>query len=259
MKPEQEEVALPETTLEFKIPDNVFRAARGAAEGTPESYFSYAMYRRPAADNTGKESSPSAPTAVKVHYCKTKHTTERVCNEYFKGEPLLGFDLEWMRHATRFQGARQNVCLMQLASPSRIGLFHISLYPKGKEGDPDSDLVGPVLRSILEDASSIKAGVAIKGDATRVRKHLGINMRGVFELSHLHNLVVYSKTGETHRINKKLVSLANQASQHLRLPMFKGQDVRSGDWSRALAMDQIICKWSTSAFPALLLFLPVLC
>ncbi|CAK7220517.1 hypothetical protein SCUCBS95973_004185 [Sporothrix curviconia] len=264
-KEESKEILPPETTLDFKIPADVFRAARDAAEGTPESYFSYAMYRRQATDSNNKEnnnkennnkakgSSASAPATVKVHYCKSKHTTDRVCTEHFKGEPLLGFDLEWMPTATKFQGARQNVCLMQIASPSRIGLFHLSLYPKGKDGDADSDLVGPALRSILEDPTSLKTGVAIKGDATRVEKYLGVKMRGVFELSHLHKLVVHSKTGEMHLVNKKLVSLANQTREHLGLPMFKGQDIRSSDWSRAIAMDQIIYS-ASDAYAAVQIF-----
>ncbi|CAK7273027.1 hypothetical protein SEPCBS119000_005435 [Sporothrix epigloea] len=190
---------------------------------------------------------------VKVHYCKTKHTTDRVCSDYFKGEPLLGFDLEWMPNATKFQGARQNVCLIQIASPSRIGLFHLSLYPRGENGDRNGGLIGPVLQSILEDASTLKVGVAIKGDATRVERYLGVKMRGVFELSHLHKLVVHSKAGTEHLINKKLVSLAIQAREHLQLPMFKGQDVRSSDWSRTLAMDQIIYS-ASDAYAAIQIF-----
>ncbi|CAK7273211.1 hypothetical protein SEPCBS57363_005541 [Sporothrix epigloea] len=250
---EVREVLPLETTLDFKIPKDVFRAARDAAEGTPESYFSYAMYRRPATYAVEEGNNLTAPATVKVHYCKTKHTTDRVCNDYFKDEPLLGFDLEWMPNATKFQGARQNVCLMQIASPSRIGLFHLSLYPKAKVDDQDGDVVGPILRSMLEDASTLKVGVAIKGDATRVEKYLGVKMRGVFELSHLHKLVVHSKADTTHLINKKLVSLAVQAKEHLQLPMFKGLDVRSSDWSRTLAMDQIIYS-ASDAYAALQIF-----
>lgn len=242
------EILSPATTLDFKVPDDLFRAARDAPEGSPESYWSYALYRQVQADKKGddKDSDAAATssnaTAVKVHYCKSKHTTERVCREYFLGEPLLGFDLEWMANATRWDGARRNVCLVQLASPSRIGLFHLSLYPA------KDDLMAPTLRRILEDASSIKAGVCIKGDATRLRKFLNVDMRGVIELSHLHKLVTHSRTGETRLINKKLVSLSAQVQEHLRLPMFKGQDVRAGDWSKPLRMDQILCRslWRSS-------------
>ncbi|KIH88339.1 3 -5 exonuclease helicase [Sporothrix brasiliensis 5110] len=235
----------PETNLDYKVPDDLFRAARVAPEGSPESYWSYALYRNIQTDKKGDDKADNSddaatnaakksPTTVKVHYCKSKLTTERVCQEYFLDEPLLGFDLEWMPNATRWDSARRNVCLVQLASPSRIGLFHLSLYPA------KDDLMAPKLRRILEDASSIKAGVCIRGDATRMRKFLNVDMRGVVELSHLHKLVTYSKSGETSLINKKLVSLSSQVQQHLRLPMFKGQDVRASDWSKPLQMDQII-------------------
>ncbi|KAL1894688.1 hypothetical protein Sste5346_005660 [Sporothrix stenoceras] len=264
------EVLPPETTLDYKVPDDLFRAARDAPEGTPESYWTYALYRQvqakkkeeedehvdeksddKAGDKADDKSSDDAVTftaeGVKVHYCKSKMTTERVCKEYFLGEPLLGFDLEWMANATRYDGARRNVCLVQLASPSRIGLFHLSLYPA------KDDLMAPTLKKILEDANSIKAGVFIKGDATRLRKFLKVDMHGMIELSHLHKLVTHSKTGETKLINKKLVSLAVQVQEHLRLPMFKGQDVRSGDWSRSLSMDQILYS-ASDAYAAVQIF-----
>ncbi len=94
----------------------------------------------------------------------------------------------------------------------------------------------------MEDPSITKVGVWIKGDCTRLKNYLGIQSRGIFELSHLYKLVKYSATKEFGSINKKLVSLATQVQDHLGLPMFKGQDVRSGDWSQPLQMDQIICK-----------------
>ncbi|ERT02048.1 hypothetical protein HMPREF1624_00345 [Sporothrix schenckii ATCC 58251] len=248
----------PETNLDYKIPDDLFRAARDAPEGSPESYWSYALYRNiqtdkkaddkdDNSDDAATNPAKKSPTTVKVHYCKSKLTTERVCQEYFLDEPLLGFDLEWMPNATRWDSARRNVCLVQLASPSRIGLFHLSLYPA------KDDLMAPTLRRILEDASSIKAGVCIRGDATRMRKFLNVDMRGVMELSHLHKLVTYSKSGETSLINKKLVSLSFQVQQHLRLPMFKGQDVRASDWSKPLQMDQIIYS-ASDAYAAVQIF-----
>jgi len=74
-----------------------------------------------------------------------------------------------------------------------------------------------------------------------LRTYLGINSRGIFELSNLYKLVKYSKSGEYGAINRRLVPLATQVQECLGLPMFKGQDVRSSDWSRVLRMDQIIC------------------
>ena len=217
----------PFTPLQYKIPEEAFRAARLAEPGKPESFWSYTLYRGPGEDGDND-------AKVKVHYCRSKHTTERVC-QYFLKEKVLGFDLEWMADAKRWHGARRNVCLVQLASESRIALFHLSLYPK------NDSLVAPSFKKIMEDSEITKAGVWIKGDCTRLKQYLGIESRGLFELSHLFKLIKYSAAGQTHLVNKKLVSLATQVQEQLHLPMFKGQDVRSGDWSKPLHMDQIIC------------------
>ncbi|EFX04191.1 3 -5 exonuclease helicase [Grosmannia clavigera kw1407] len=237
----------PVTTLAYKMPLEVFRAAKEAEPDSTESFWSYAMYRH-----------IESGLPVKVHYCKSLHTTERVCREYFEGEPLLGFDLEWMMNAMRWHGPRRNVCLVQLASPSRIGLFHLSLYPVRERGGEflDNDinsLVAPTLRRILEDAKTIKTGVCIKGDATRLRNHLNIDTRGMIELSHLHKLVRYSRTGDVQLVNRRLVPLAVQVQEHLRLPMFKGADVRSGDWSKPLNTEQIIYS-ASDAYAAVQIF-----
>lgn len=211
------------------MPDAVFRTAKQAEEGTRESFWTYNLYRGP-----GDNGAPDAK--VKVHYCKSSHTTERVIKQYFMGEKVLGFDLEWAADALKFQGPRRNVSLVQLASPSRIGLFHLAAYPR------NDSLVAPSLKKVLEDPEITKVGVWIKGDCTRLAQHLGIQARGVFELSHLYKLVKYSKSGEHSLINKRIVSLATQVQECLGLPMFKGQDVRSSDWTQTLRMDQVICK-----------------
>lgn len=220
-----EEIEPPFGPLDFKIPDPVFRAAKLAPTDTPESYWSYNLYRGP------------SDTKVKVHYCKSNHTTERVLQQYFMNEKLIGFDLEWAPDAFRSHSPRRNVSLIQIASESRIALFHVALYPKNDE------LVSPSLKGIMEDESVTKVGVCIKGDCTRLRKFLGIDSRGVFELSHLYKLVKYSKTRDFGAINRKTVNLAAQVKEYLRLPLFKGQDVRSSDWSQQLGMDQIVCEF----------------
>jgi hypothetical protein len=225
----------PFTPLDFKIPEDAFREAKLAETGTPESFWSYSLYRGPGDDGP-------VDSKVKVHYCKTKHTTERVLKQYFMNEKILGFDLEWAPDATRSQGARRNVSLVQIASQSRIALFHIALYPKSDE------LVAPSFKKIMEDPDITKAGVCIKGDCTRLRNFMGIDSRGLFELSHLYKLVKFSKTGEFGYINRRTVNLAAQVQEYLGLPMFKGQDVRSSDWSQQLGMQQIICKSTSNRY-----------
>jgi len=224
----EDELKAPFTPLEFKIPDETFREAKKAAEGTPESFWTYSLYRGPGED--GK------PTKVKVHYCKSNHTTERVLQQYFMNEKVIGFDLEWTPDATKAQGPRKNVCVAQIASASRVAIFHLSLFPK------KDDLVAPSFRKLMEDPEITKCGVWIKGDCTRLKKFLGIQSRGLFELSHLYKLVKYSTSKEYNLVNKRLCNLAVQVQEYLQLPLFKGQDVRASDWSQELRMDQIICK-----------------
>ena len=230
--PEQHD--LPRTTSGFTMSEEVFRAAKNAAPGSPESFWTHTLYRGP--EQEGVE------PKVKVHYCRSKHTTERTLQQYFVNKKVLGFDIEWQPETHKNSGAKKNVSLVQLATEDRIGLFHIALYPK----DDVEDLVAPTLRRIMEDPSVTKVGVAIKADCTRLRKFLKIDSRGIFELSHLYKLVKFSSSKDFKLINKRLVSLSTQVQEHLHLPMYKGSEVRSSDWSQPLQMDQIVYAASDS-------------
>lgn len=174
---------------------------------------------------------------VKLHYCKSKETTERVAH-LFLDQEVVGFDIEWKPHAFPTEGIRKNVALIQLASEERIALFHLARFYNG--GDTIGDLLAPTLQRVLESPNITKVGVAIKGDCTRLRRFLGIDPRGLFELSHLYKLVKYS-TGDVKKINKMLVSLAQQVQEHLHLPLWKGDIVRNSDWSKELDYGQIRC------------------
>lgn len=232
----------PFTPLDYKIPEDSFSAAVKAAEGTSESFWSYAMYRGPSSEEGGKE----AVKKVTVHYCKSVHTAERVCR-YFLHEKVLGFDLEWSVEGYRTPSPRKNVSLVQLASESRIALLHVAVFPYKDE------LVPPTLKTIMENPEITKTGVWIKGDCTRLQKYLGIESRGIFELSHLFRQVKYTKEGRHDLINKKLVRLADQVKETIHLPMFKGPDVRTSDWSKVLNMDQIVYS-ASDAYAAVQLY-----
>ncbi|KAL2152472.1 hypothetical protein VTH82DRAFT_5656 [Thermothelomyces myriococcoides] len=231
---------VPFTPLDFKIPEEIYRAARRAPKGSPESFWNFNLYRGPSADG-------SHDAKVKIHYCTSMLTTERVIKQYFMKEKIVGFDLEWNGNALKSWGARRNVSLIQLASPSRIGLFHIANYPYGDK------LVAPSLKKLMEDPSITKVGVWIKGDCRRLADHLGIQTQGQFELSHLYRLVKYSASGDYDSINKKLVSLATQVEECLGLPIFKGDEVRVSNWTKRLTLDQIMYS-SSDAYAALQLF-----
>lgn len=217
----------PPTTMNFKMVEDLFYAAKKAPPRSPESYWSYTLYRGPLKD--GK------PQKVTVHYCRSKRTMGNVCQEYFMNEKVLGFDLEWITHATKHDDIRKNVSLIQLASPGHIALFHVAMF------DGNSGFVAPSFKQIMEDPGITKVGVAIKGDATRVRNFMDVDSRGLLELSNLYKLVIYSSNRQYSNINKRLVPMATQVERFLRLPLFKGHDVRSSDWSKQLNVDQIVC------------------
>ncbi|TAQ85859.1 hypothetical protein B7494_g5808 [Chlorociboria aeruginascens] len=222
----EDETDFPQSTLSFRMNEEAFRKARHSPLGAHESFWTHLLYRGPLQDGVEQK--------VRVHYCKSKHTAERTM-QYFQDKKVLGFDIEWMAQASAGQGAKKNVSLIQIASEDRIALIHLAVFPKNET----SDLVPPLLKKIMEDAEITKVGVAIKGDCTRLRKHLGIHSRGLFELSHLYKLVKYSASGDLNLINKRLVSLSTQVEEHLHLPLFKGE-VRTGDWSSPLHYSQII-------------------
>ena len=211
------------TFLGYQIPGNTMRDAMLASRSTAAAYWQYSLYQGPG----GKGD------RVKVHYCRSLATTERIA-QLFLNQAVVGFDIEWKPQAAASDGTKKNVSLIQFATEERIALFHIARYA----GDDSINvLVAPTLKRIMENPSISKVGVAVKADCTRLRKFMGIKAQGLFELSHLYNLVKFSG-GNVKKINKRLVALAQQVEEHLQLPMYKG-DVRSSDWSEELNYQQI--------------------
>jgi hypothetical protein len=231
--------------LTYQIPPAALLAAIEAPPNTRASYWSQTLYRGP---NDEK---------VLNHYCKTFEVAERVAR-YFLEAKVVGFDMEWKPWPSS-ASIKENASLVQLASENRIALFHIALFV----GKTAVQLIPPSLKTILESPDIYKVGVNIKGDFTRLNKHLGIQARGVLELSRIHNLVECPEAG------LKLVKLSSQVKQHLLLPLYKGEDladvttpgaeeaetgstfnststarittnVRMSDWSQSLKDDQVL-------------------
>ncbi|KAF2405514.1 ribonuclease H-like protein, partial [Trichodelitschia bisporula] len=192
-----------------------------ASPGSTAAYWSHELYRGPRGEK------------ISVYYGRSLKTSENVA-QFFLGKPLLGFDMEWRPNATKSSGTKANVSLIQLACEDRIGLFHLALH----RGDSVEDIMPPTLRKILESQDVAKVGVAILADYTRLQKHLGIQPSGLIELSHLHNLVMYSGS-RPEMVTRKMVSLANQVQSHLQLPLYKGT-VRTSDWGKELNHQQVV-------------------
>ncbi|KAL2857833.1 ribonuclease H-like domain-containing protein [Aspergillus pseudoustus] len=170
---------------------------------------------------------------IVVDYCETLESSEQVA-QLFLNDTLLGFDMEWQPEASKYDSIQNNASLIQLASRDRIALFHISKFRPGTSRD---HLVPPTLKRILESSDITKAGVAIRADSTRLRTFLGINPRGLFELSHLYRLVKYYH--QPSEINKRLVGMSKQIDEHFGLSLLKDRSVRCSNWSSSLTESQV--------------------
>ncbi|OAL53324.1 ribonuclease H-like protein [Pyrenochaeta sp. DS3sAY3a] len=216
-------------TLTWHIPDDVLRTAMLAPPKTRASYWSANFYRGPNGERR------------LIHLCTNFTVAERAAR-HFLAEKVVGFDIEWKPWGSP-TSIKQNVSLIQLACENRIALFHISQFP----GTTIEQLLPPSLRTVLESPDILKVGVAVKGDFSRLAKHLYVKARGVFELSRLHNLVTWYEIDPS-KVTRKLVGLAAQVHQHLQLPLYKGtplidepgnkSSVRESDWSQPLGPEQ---------------------
>ncbi|KAE8389719.1 ribonuclease H-like domain-containing protein [Aspergillus alliaceus] len=188
-------------------------------------FWSHRMYKTPDGND------------ISVHYCKTLESAESVA-KHFLDDEVLGFDMEWKASVSAADTIQNNVSLIQLASPTRIALFHIAMF---KPARAIEDLTPPTLKRILESPHVRKVGVSIKADCTRLRKFLKIDTCGIFELSHLYKLVKYCQTNPE-LINKRLVNLSTQVEEHFGLPLAKDAEVRCSDWASSLNYSQVQCK-----------------
>ena len=166
-----------------------------------------------------------------VYYCTNLEQAERQAKEFLE-EPVIGFDIEWeMRHTPGKSGIKKNVSLIQIAADDKIALFHLAVF----KGNTVDELMPASLRQILESRDVIKAGVNIQGDAWRMDECLNVKMTGIFELSHLYRVVMFSDT--PNQINRKPFKLAEQVQNVLFLPL-KKDAVRTSAWSKKLDMQQ---------------------
>lgn len=173
---------------------------------------------------------------IMVHYCNSLATAEKVA-KFFVNEPILGFDMEWKFPASAHDTIQDNVSVIQFASRDRIAIFHVARFHPCLKLE---DLVSPTMKSIMENPNITKTGVNIRGDCTRLRKYLGIQSRGTFELSHLFKLIKYCYTIPK-LINKYRVKLAEQVEVHFGLPLSKETEVRCSDWRKPITAQQAHC------------------
>lgn len=219
-RPTRSGASVPRWPLSFRSTtgDNAGRQQQNGAP--PARLWSYDRYR-------GPQGQPP-----QVLYSRDKARSEDVAQE-FLGEAVVGFDMEWPYPETTNR-MKDKAALIQVASESKIGLFHIALH----SGDTAQDLIAPSLRKIIESPDIIKVGVRVWDlDLARLRKYFGLQPRGALELSHLHKLVRFG-AHQPEQLKTGLVSLADQTKEHLGLPLPKGA-VRQSRWDQPLTPEQI--------------------
>ena len=219
-EPEAIDTESSDIKLSYQIPTEDYRKAVLASKNTNAAFWSYKLY---------KNAEGKSPT---VYYCTNYEQTEARAQE-FASESVLGFDMEWEMGATLDKSSRKhNVSLIQIASEDKIGLFHLALF---KEDTPDR-LIPPSLRAILQSKEIAKTGVNVAGDSKRLKQCLDVEMMGLFELSHLYNVVTYSES-QPEKVNRKLFAIADQVRNVLLLPL-KKDNVRTSAWSKKLKIEQ---------------------
>lgn len=222
--PEDTDDAIPEepqTVLSYHIPPKDYRDAVMASPNSNAAYWSHTLYKN--ADN-------QKPT---VYYCQSYEQTEAKA-KLFLNEPVVGFDLEWEFAASLKSNSpdiKRNVSLIQIAAEDKIGLFQLARFRTAKTKE---EHMPPSLRKLLESPKIIKAGVNVSGDSSRLHKCLDVDMKGVFELSHMFRVV---KQSEKVKVNFTLVKLSTQVQDVLLLPL-KKDDVRISAWSKELNTQQ---------------------
>lgn len=208
--------------LLYQIPPQDLRNALMASKTSQAAFWRYSLYKSPSGEKP------------RLHYCTKFEQAEQVA-KLFSEEQVIGFDIEWEMGSTVTKSSiKDNVSLIQIACDDRIALFQVALFA----GDSKEELMPPSLKAILESPDILKTGVNISGDFTRLRKCLGVEGQGIFELSHLYKLVKFSEK-EPAKVNKMPFKLAEQVQDVLFLPLHKG-NVRTSAWSRRLDMEQVV-------------------
>ena len=127
--------------LGFHIPESKLRDAMLAEPTSTASYWHFTLYQGPGGERD----------KVKVHYCKSKETTEKIA-QLFLDKEVIGFDIEWKPNSSATDGITKNVSLIQIASEERVLLAHVARYPNAAISEKEQrveDFVAPSLKKIM--------------------------------------------------------------------------------------------------------------
>ena len=148
--------------LGFHIPESKMRNAMLAEPTSTASYWHFTLYQGPGGNGD----------KVKVHYCKSKETTEKIA-QLFLDKEIIGFDIEWQPNASAADGITRNVALIQIASEERVLLAHIARYPNAAISEKEQrieDFIAPSLKKIMYGTSQSRS--IPNHSSSRVERHV---------------------------------------------------------------------------------------
>jgi len=173
----------------------------------------------------------------KIVYCRTPSEVEKATREIVlkiesmkaSGQVSLGFDLEWKPFPRRGEPPCK-VALMQLCmDKTHCYLMHII-----HSGVP------PVLKSLLEDSSTVKVGVCINNDARKMFNDYNVHVQPLRDLSTVANV----KLAGPH----KRWSLAALTEMITCKELPKPGNIRMGNWEAYVLSKQQLQYAATDAY-----------
>ncbi|XP_052206600.1 3'-5' exonuclease isoform X1 [Diospyros lotus] len=180
----------------------------------------------------------------RILYSRTIREVEKTANELLEfvetkkrdvDQAILGLDIEW-RPTFRRGVAPGKVAVMQIcAGSSHCYVMHIT-----HSGIPQS------LQSLLEDPTSLKVGVGIANDASKVFKDHSVSIKTLEDLSSIAN----QKLGG----DPKKWSLASLAETLICKQLPKPGKIRLGNWEADVLSEEQLQYAATDAFASWYLY-----
>lgn len=136
----------------------------------------------------------------------------------------LGFDMEWNFEPDTRRSYK--TALVQICSPSLILIIQLSALKR----------LPPRLRALLEDRDTIKTGVAIRADCSKLQRDYGVQANGVLELSTFARRVQVDYWKPQKRVG--LISLQELCRIYLERHLIKDA-TRTSNWERELNAKQV--------------------
>ncbi|XP_020094653.1 Werner Syndrome-like exonuclease isoform X3 [Ananas comosus] len=186
---------------------------------------------------------PAMKFGGQIVYCRTASEVEGATAELLDqigaskntGHVSLGFDIEWRPVFRRGESPRKAAVMQICMDNTRCYVMHI--FHSG---------IPPILKSLLEDNSSVKVGIAIANDARKISNDYNVCVRPVEDLSGLANL----KLGGPPR-KWSLCSLTEMVTCK---KLEKPSKIRMGNWEADILSREKLEYAATDAFASWYLY-----